>query len=172
MIFSKPLVPILLVASFFSALAGASAQKAKYEEAFITINSDRMEADNKNYVYIFTGNVVSERGDYIIKTDRLEVFNKKDQSGIDKIVAVGNVRIIRGGRSASGDRAVYYEDEAKIVLTGNARAWEGDNLVTGEEMTLYLNEDRSIVKGGKSARVNATIYYRPKKGAERQTGVR
>lgn len=168
MLCSKAIVPILIIASVLIISAGAGAQQAKEEDSVITITSDRMEVDNKNNIYIFLGNVVSKRAGYTIKSDRLEVYSKKDQEKVDKIIAIGNVKIDKDGRSASGDRAVYYEDQAKVVLTGNARAWEADNVVTGEEMTLYLNEDRSIVKGGKNGKVKAILYNRPKKDAQSQ----
>ncbi|MBI5378675.1 MAG: hypothetical protein HZA23_00775 [Nitrospirae bacterium] len=65
---------------------------------------------------------------------------------ISKILAKGNVRIVRGEQTATAQEAVYLREEEKIILTGDAKVWEGPNMVTGRQITLFLDEDASLVE--------------------------
>ena len=73
-------------------------------------------------------------------------------------MAKGNVRIIKGAKSAKGDRAVYDKTREVIVLTGDAKVWQGMNSVSGAKITVFLNEDKSIVESKPGERVKALVY--------------
>ncbi|MBI2876517.1 MAG: lipopolysaccharide transport periplasmic protein LptA [Candidatus Tectomicrobia bacterium] len=142
-------------------------EKDKKEERLpIQISSDEMLAYQEIQKFIFTGNVVTKRGDLTIHSDRLESF--KDPKGNDVIVASGNVKINQGGRQASAEKAEFYEAERKIILKGHPRVWEKENVIQGTEMTFFIGEEKSIVKGDKDRRVNVTFY--PSEDAQKKKG--
>ncbi len=132
----------------------------KTEKEPIEITSDRMRSENGGVKIIFSGNVVSYRGDLKITSDVMEVYNSEDKKETDEIVAIGNVVIIRGLKKATGDRAVYLDKLQKIILTGtpNATAWEEDNMIEGREMIFLLEKDRFVV----NERVRMKLYTKDK----------
>jgi lipopolysaccharide export system protein LptA len=132
------------------------------EDIPVIISSDEMVANQKEGKISFSGNVVTKRGDMIINSDRLEIFNRG--KGRRVIVASGHVKMNQGNRAAEAEIVEFYEAEQKIVLKGNPVIQEEGRIIKGSEMTFYLNEDRSLVKGNKDNRVNVTLY--PSKGAE------
>ncbi len=130
----------------------------------IHIKSDKMEALDKSGKVIFIGNVVATRGDLIIKADRLEVFyvvakqGKSEKRIVEKLVAVGNVKIIKGKRTGTADKAIYDKVRNKIILIGNAQVWDGPNRVSGAKITLFENEQKSVVEGGPGGKVEAVVF--------------
>jgi lipopolysaccharide export system protein LptA len=133
----------------------------------IHIVSDRMEANIKEKWIAFIGNVVATQEDAVVQAERLKIFYISDNSAaanadaIKKIIADGNVKIVTGIKTATGDHAVYTADDHVLILTGHSKAWSGENVVAGSKITLFLDEDRSIVESDTEEQVEATFY--PKK---------
>ena len=144
----------------FPQLAASQVTKeSKGDKEPIEITSDRMRSENGGVKIIFSGNVVSIRGDLKITADIMEVYNSEDKKETDEIVAIGNVIITRELKRATGDKAIYLDKLQKIILTGSpkATAWEEDNMIEGREMIFLLEKDRFVV----NKRVRMKIY--PKK---------
>src|SRR5262249_35757885 len=74
-----------------------------------------------------------------------------------QIVAVGNVRIERGDRWATGGRAVFDQTARTLVLTESPVLHDGTNEVSGDRVIVYLDENRSEVVGGPK-RVKAVLH--------------
>ena len=122
-------------------------KKSNQDKEPLEVTSDRMRSEQGGVKIIFSGNVVSYKGDLKITSDIMEVYNSEDKKETDEIVAIGNVFITRGLKRATGDRAVYLDKLQKIILTGTpkATAWEGDDMVEGREMIFLLEKDRFVV---------------------------
>ena len=135
-------------------------QKPKQDNEPLEITSDRMRSENGGVKIIFSGNVVSYKGDLKITSDMLEVYNSEDTKETDEIVAIGNVFITRGLKKATGDKAVYIDKLQKIILTGTpkATAWEEDSMIEGREMIFLLEKDRFVV----NERVRMKMYPKDK----------
>ena len=135
-------------------------KKTKQDNEPLEITSDRMRSENGGVKIIFSGNVVSYKGDLKITSDILEVYNSEDTKETDEIVAIGNVFIIRGLKKATGDKAVYLDKLQKIILTGTpkATAWEEDSMIEGREMIFLLEKDRFVV----NERVRMKMYPKDK----------
>jgi lipopolysaccharide transport protein LptA len=136
-------------------------EKSKKSEEPIEITSDRMRSENGGVKIVFSGNVVSYKGDLKITSDIMEIYNTEDKKETDEIVAIGNVVITRGTKRAIGDRAVYLKKKKKIILTGTpyATAWEEGNMIEGREMIFLLEKDRFVV----NQRVRMKIYPKDEK---------
>lgn len=123
----------------------------------VKVSADRLEADDKAQLLVFSGNAVAVQDDVSVHGDRLTVKYTGAQRDIQEVIAEGSVRIIQGSRVATGAKAVLYRSEDRIVLTGSPKVTDGDNFIQGQEITLYLNDQRSVVTGGAGGRVNAVF---------------
>jgi len=162
------LAGLIIFVAWVFVTASASAQnetplkeKSKKSKEPIEITSDRMRSENGGVKIVFSGNVVSYKGDLKITSDIMEIYNTEDKKETDEIVAIGNVVITRGTKRAIGDRAVYLDKLQKIILTGTpyATAWEESNMIEGREMIFLLEKDRFVV----NQRVRMKIYPKDEK---------
>jgi lipopolysaccharide export system protein LptA len=142
----------------------------KGDNPTIVVKADSLEIDNKQKVATFAGNVDAKRDDFTIYCQKIQLFYEEQQSGassektkvrIKKIVASGNVKILRaGGGTATADQAVYYQDREMAVLTGNPVVKQGNDSVEGSRITLYMKENRSVVEGSENRKVKAVLAPR------------
>lgn len=127
----------------------------------ITIKSNEMTADNKGKTAIFSGKVVAKQGDITIFSDKLVVSYAEKNSEVDKVEAIGNVRIVQLNRTGIASQAVYDSRDGRITLTGspNPKVMQGSDSVSGKIITYYVDDDKSFVTGGgdPNSRVEAVI---------------
>ncbi len=150
------------------ALLGKAGQEGSAQPLRIT--SQQLEADNKNQVILFTGNIIARQGDMVIHADAARVYYEKREEGneVREIVATGNVKIHQGDRVATAQKAQFLNGEQKIILTGQPRVWQGKDMVSGEKITVLLEEDKSLVESGPDRRVEVILY--PKGEASKAKG--
>ncbi len=154
--------------------AQPQAQDRKAGSGPMVIHSNTLEADDKKRTVIFAGDVEAKRDDFTVYCQEMVIYYEKspEKTGpreaatkIDKIVATGDVKIVRTeGGVATGQKAVYYQLDEKLVLTGKPMVKQGDNSVEGDRITLYLKEDRSVVESSKEKKVKAVIFPKQDKG--------
>jgi lipopolysaccharide export system protein LptA len=134
----------------------------------ITVKSNELTADNKGKTAIFTGKVVAKQGDVTIFSDKLIVNYAESGGEVDKVEAIGNVRIVQANRTGISSQAVYESRDGRITLTGkpDPKVLQGADSVTGRIITYYVDDDKSFVTGGgdPNARVEAVINPSAKKG--------
>jgi len=121
----------------------------------IDITASRMEMNMKEKKVEFRDNVVAKQGDVTITCDELTAYYGKDSQQIERIVALGEVRIVQKERVATGERAEYDNIHRSLRLTGKPRVWQGTDVVEGEEIVVLLDEGRIQVK-------KAQATYHPK----------
>ena len=135
----------------------------------ITIKSNEMTADNKGKTAIFSGKVVAKQGDITIFSDKLVVNYAEKNSEVDKVEAIGNVRIVQLNRTGIASQAVYESRDGRITLTGspNPKVMQGSDSVSGKIITYYVDDDKSFVSGGgdPNSRVEAVINQPVRKDA-------
>lgn len=153
------------VAAVAETANGRSAQKN------ITVAADQLIVDRSANTAEFVGNVKVTRSDGYLTADRLVVYYRNNStatpnenrsvnlhSGIDKMVAEGHVRIETPQIVATGERAVYRQENRTIVLSGtNAGIRSGNNSVAGTSITLYIDNDSISVLGDTNRRVEAIL---------------
>jgi lipopolysaccharide export system protein LptA len=162
---------------------GAAPKKQGPEkEVPLQITAARLEADQKEGIIIFSGQVKAIYGDSTLYADQLRVYfkakpeppkgaakppqEKADQSPlgdlgaekIDRIVAKGNVRMVQEDRVATGDEAIYYKDRDEVVLTGNPQLWRAENTLKGERIIFNLETKKVLVESSPQRRVEALLY--------------
>ena len=136
----------------------------------LRVTSQQLEADNKNSIVIFSGNVVAKQGKVTIYADSARVYYEKKEEGneIREIVATGNVKIQEADRLATSQNAVFTNADQKIVLTGQPKVWQGKDMVSGEKITILLEEDKSFVESGPERRVEVIFYPKEEQRPEKR----
>ncbi len=102
----------------------------------ITITCDgSLEIDYEKNIATFSKNVLVDRPDSQIYSDIMHLYFSSDKdtkqtdkapgvmgnNKIDKIIAQGNVRIVRGENTSYSEKATYTASDKKIILSGNPR---------------------------------------------------
>ena len=128
----------------------------------IDITSDTVEANQKQNIVTFKGNVLAKQEDITLYAATVTITYDPDSKEIKTVVATGNVKIVQRDRRATGQKITFQQNENKVVLEGEAVVREGDNVIRGERVIYYVDEERSVVEGGKGSRVNTTITPPPK----------
>lgn len=157
------LAAVFVLASMTSAIAEPQSGKKDRSSMPITVKADHLQADNKGKIAVFTGKVVSRQEDVVIYSDRLEIYYGETSDDVDKIIAIGNVRIVQTNRVGTGGHAVFENKEGKITLTINPRVTQDKDTVTGKVITYFMDQDMSVVDSGDNTRVEAVIH--PKAGS-------
>ncbi len=114
------------------------------EEKMVITCDGPLEIDYAKNIAVFNNNVKVLHPDYTIYSDRMDViFNMADKkkeeeagekkqaaaaqpslfmgSKIDKIIARGNVKVVRGDNVSYSDEAIYSALNSRLVLTGKPR---------------------------------------------------
>jgi lipopolysaccharide export system protein LptA len=135
----------------------------------IYIDSDTLEANQKENTVTYKGNVVAKQEDKNLYANTLVITYDSDTKKIKQVVAIGNVKIVQIERRATSQKAIFHQDENKVILDGDAVIRDGKNVIRGEKVTFYVDEQRSVVEGGKGGRVSTMITPPPKEeGDERK----
>jgi len=128
--------------------------EASAKEKIVITCDGPLEIDYEKNIATFNNNVKVDRTDSTIYSDKMDVFfipsgkgeEPKDKStanktpslmgsSIDKIIARGNVKIVRGDNTSYSEEAIYSALDKKILLTGRPK------------LILYSTEDLSASFG-------------------------
>jgi len=137
----------------------------------VTIRANKLEFDYRSRVLTYRGTVSVTQADLTLRSDLLRVtLDPEARQPVQKIEAEGAVRIAKGGREATGGRAVFDQKKRTVTLSDNATLRDGPNEVAGERVVVYLDEERSVVEGG-DQRVRAVLFPpENEKGPDAQGG--
>lgn len=123
----------------------------------IDIISDTVEANQKQNMVTFIGNVVAKQGDTTLYANNLIIIYDGETKKMKEVIAMGNVKIVQLERRATSQKATFYQNENRAILEGDVVVREGENVIRGERVIYYLDEERSIVESGKGGRVTTHI---------------
>jgi lipopolysaccharide export system protein LptA len=153
--FFNVLIAVFFIVSFAGFAEAKVASNPKPSKIHITSNS--LVVNNKTKAALFSGKVVVIKGSLKILSDKLNVlYTKKNK--IKKLIATGNVHIIKGKDNITGKMAVFYNLTRIAIITGNPVAWEGKNRISGEKIEMNLKTGISTILSGKKKRVTAIVY--------------
>ncbi len=155
----------MIVALCLLAPASSSVALEEGDREPMVVTSARMEADELGNTVTFIGEVVLKKEAMTLTSDHLVVFYDPASKGVREIEALGNVVVLKEGRVATANKAIYYSEDEKVVLTGEPRISENENQLGGERITLFMRDDRSIVEGGK------VLFYQDKQEETKQKPV-
>lgn len=96
----------------------------------------------KDGVVVFETDVVAVRGDVTMTCERLEVTYAGER--VERAVATGGVRVVKGERVGTAERAVLTTRDGRIEMTEQPRLSEGPNTMEGQRITLFLDEEEAL----------------------------
>ncbi len=169
------LAPVMLAGGVLtSGTALAEAQKQAGQQTGqqqpTDITADNLEILDEKNLIIFTGNVRASRGDTRLRADRLEVYTEK-ASGKDgaqgnggeggtkmrRWVATGNVRIIKGDMTITGNRADMDVPRDVVTVTGNVVVRQRGSTIRGAKLVANLKTNVTRIIAGKKRRVHGVF---------------
>lgn len=152
---------------------------AVLDEAATVFESDHgeMQTLEEETRFLLTGNVKVSGNNLRVFCDRLEVYAARDGGDnrgeglaepgrIQRILAIGNVRIEQEGREATAGRAEVFPVEGRIVFTEDPMIRDAQGRVTGERITLFQGEARAVVEGGEKGPARITLPTLPDLGID------
>ncbi|MBL7069563.1 MAG: LPS export ABC transporter periplasmic protein LptC [Candidatus Omnitrophica bacterium] len=77
-----------------------------------------LEIDYEKNIALFKNDVLVDDKERQIYSDRMEAFLHPETKNIKRVVADGNVRVVRGADSTYSQRAIYTTEDQKIILVG------------------------------------------------------
>jgi lipopolysaccharide export system protein LptA len=151
------------------------------------ITAATLEADQKDRLVVFKGEVKAIYGDSTLYADQLRIYFKPKTGAapaspaagpgpsplgelggdkLDRIVAQGQVRFVQGDRVATGQEAIFTKDREEVVLRGNPQVWQAENTLKGERIIFNLKTNRVQVESAPQRRVEAHLYPSSQAGAK------
>lgn len=92
------------------------------DSMYIVITCEgKLEAKYEEGMAVFNKEVKVSQKDSELYTDKATIYFDPEKKILDKIVADGNVRLVRGKDTSYSKKAVYYAQEKRIVLEGRPR---------------------------------------------------
>ncbi len=126
-------------------------KKKKSKKKPLRITASTSTYNSKEGKAIFKENVVVEDVDFYLECDEMHVFYRKatkDQpGGIERIIAIRNVKIKQTPNTASSDRAVYLLADQTITLTGNP-ILTGDDGQKMKSDHFIIHRDSEVIESG------------------------
>ncbi len=181
---------ILLSAGAAVAQQGSGVMAPQFDPTKpIHIQAGRLEADHGSQVVRFVGNVIVLQDDAALNCDILLLYYQAaekpeppageqaadplgqlpETSGeIERLIALGRVRLVQGERQATAGRAEYNHEQQTITLTDNPLVMQGPNSISGSTILIHVPNQRVEVAGSRSQRVSVTINPRSAEEAARQ----
>lgn len=146
---------VAAVLAFIALLPGELKAQDEAIDKPVTVTSDSMEVEEGGKVFIFKGDVIAKE-DFTLCSDEL-VIHYGENEEVREIIATGDVRLLKGDKTAEGEKAVYDRINRTFVITGEAQVWQCSDTVSGEKITVFLDTERSIVEAREGDRVKAVV---------------
>jgi len=122
----------------------------------IVVESQKLNYNKKRHRAVYIGSVVAQKGDTILKGDKLIVYFDKTDRFVEKVEVIGNVRVFRQSGEGSCQKLEYYPSEEKIVLIGDARLKRDSNTVMGDRIVAF--KDGTVSVEGVKRKVKTVIF--------------
>lgn len=129
-----------------NALMGDSFNSKDFGKLPTNITSDTLTLHAKERVFIYKGNVVVTQGDMTLTSKEIE-GTYTEQNQIQKIIAKGDVVILKQDIRATSQRATYDAITSVITLTDNPQLQQGESVLIADRIKVLLNENRSLAEG-------------------------
>lgn len=171
---------VLLLLPLQAEIAQPQAKQPPAAEGTPTvIDSDNLKMttlDDQTTHFAFSKNVKVTTTDMTIFCDRLEVFAARQDDAaegeaselgrIQKILAIGNVRILQEDREATSGRAEVSPQDGTIVLTENPVLRDQQGKVSGARITFNQGERSAQVESDETQSSRVVLPTLPALGAD------
>lgn len=148
----------LLAAALWLGTTGQALQNLQSGDEPLEINAeDGIEWRRDEQLYIARGNALAVRGDISVYADKMTAHyseTQDQQTDIDRIDVIGNVRIVSPTETVYGDRGAYDVVNGILVLVGDNLRLIGENdTITARDSLEYWEEKGiAVARGDAEAR--------------------
>jgi lipopolysaccharide export system protein LptA len=129
----------------------------------IQIKADSLKLDYKNNSVEFDGAVHATQSGTSLTSKSLKVIYGAKFGDIKQVIALGDVKMMQGGRWATGQKAVLDEQKHTVEMTGQPVIHDGPDSVAGSRIIIYLDSEKSFVD-----QANAVIFPRNNNKADHE----
>jgi lipopolysaccharide export system protein LptA len=101
-----------------------------------------------------------------MRSETLTAYYDPEMKQMKQIVAEGKVNATQGNRVATGNKAVFDDQNKTVTLTGSPVMRQGNSQVSGAKVVYYVDKDKAIAEGDGKVRVQVTIFPEELEGRE------
>ncbi|TCK99937.1 lipopolysaccharide export system protein LptA [Shimia isoporae] len=144
---------LFLAITIFPAMAAAQGLTVGFGEMEqdsslpVEVTSDSLSVNQNDGSAVFIGNVVVIQGEMRMTADKVNVYYLEDQSAIEKMIAVGDVLLVRGPDAAEGNRAIYSPEAGTVKMYGDVLVVQETTTIASDRMTVHLNNNTAEMHG-------------------------
>lgn len=113
----------------------------------VEVTADSLSVNQSDGSAVFEGNVDISQGDMRMTADKVNVHYLPDNSGIDKLVAKGNVLLVQGPDAAEANEAIYTIESGDVVMSGNVTVIQAATTISADRMVLNLENNTAQMTG-------------------------
>ncbi len=113
----------------------------------VEVTANQLDVDQNDGTALLQGEVLIVQGEMRLSADRVFVVYRTDQSGIDRMEAIGNVVLVSGPDAAEAERVDYSIDTGIVIMTGNVLLTQGPAAIAGDRMTVNLTDGTAQMTG-------------------------
>jgi lipopolysaccharide export system protein LptA len=113
----------------------------------VEVTADSLTVDQNSATAVFEGNARVTQGSLQLSAGTIRVDYQPDGAGISQVAAEGGVTFTNGAEIAEADSALYVLGAAEITMTGNVLLLQGQNTISGDRLTLDLNAGAGTMQG-------------------------
>lgn len=124
----------------------------------VDIVASKMEGFEKENRILFEGSVILKQEDLTMVSEKLEAYLSEDRKEIRKMFAKGNVKIVKGERTATCKEAEFDNELRIIILRGDVDVVSGPDRLKGETVIYFLDEEKVVVSGEKGSKAKVIIF--------------
>jgi len=149
---SQLLSGLLLSLSLLSFPINAIALSSDRDQP-INLEADHADIDDLKGISIYTGNVILTQGSMVIKSNKLTLYNDKNNE-LEKAIAVGNSKKLATFKQrpegkdkdfrARSITMIYYLDKDKIHLLKKAYVWQAGDTFSGDKI-IYDTKKETVL---------------------------
>ncbi len=112
----------------------------------VHVEAAQVQYNNKDQKVVFLGApfVRLTRQDAVLTCRRL-VAENDDEGRIRRAVCTGDVKLTRGEKTATCEKATFENATSRVVCIGNPVLREGRSVMHGSELTYDLADDRAVL---------------------------
>jgi lipopolysaccharide export system protein LptA len=157
------LIIVIIIMIFSSPLRAEDKLFGSNKETIITSNS--LMVDQLNNLADFKGEVIAKQENLTLKADQMLVYyhkeNDQNTSNISKIITIGNVVIIDGEQTATGDTAEYITKDETMELKGSVTLIKNKDVIKGERLVYSFKTGHSSLFSGNDNQSRIKAIFTP-----------
>ncbi len=113
----------------------------------VEVTADSLDVNQADGSAEFIGNVLVGQGEMRLSAQKVLVIYNQEASGIERMLATGDVVLVNGPDAAEADQAEYTIESGVILMTGNVLLTQGQNALTSDRMTVNLTTGTANMAG-------------------------